>query len=220
MRPLIVVSLLVYLIIIPITITIFLLSGGTIFTVIPSILQSCNFIVNFINKNIILPRILKKLFDFVIHEHMTIKYNKLPKGVLNPYLPGYYGETLFGRCFRTFTRIIGPLIWISRLIICFLINMIPIIGPILVILIKSPKSGFSKHKRYFHLKGYTNAQIYYIWNHEKLQYCQFGFISLLLENIPILGYLFIFTNTVGAAYWATDIEIEFNKDMINKMKVK
>lgn len=219
MKPLLLVAMTVYVIIIPITLVISIFTGGVFLTALPSIIQSCNFIINFINKNMILPHVLKKLFDFVIHEHMNVKYNKLPKGVLNPYLPGFYGETLFGRSVRNIFRICGPVIWISRLLFCFLVNMIPIVGPFLVILIKAPKSGFSKHSRYFHLKGYTNAQIYYIWSHERHQYFFYGVVSLLLESIPIFGYLFIFTNAAGAAYWATDIEIAFNQDMIARMKM-
>jgi hypothetical protein len=35
---------------------------------------------------------------------------------------------------------------------------------------------------------------------------RFGFPAMLLEMIPFLGIFFTFTNTVGAALWAADIE--------------
>jgi hypothetical protein len=34
----------------------------------------------------------------------------------------------------------------------------------------------------------------------------FGIVATLLEMIPIAGLLFSFTNTVGAALWAADLE--------------
>ena len=36
--------------------------------------------------------------------------------------------------------------------------------------------------------------------------CSFGVPAVLLELIPIAGIFFSFTNTVGAALWAADIE--------------
>lgn len=182
------------------------LTGGSITLILPSLFQSCNFVINIINKKYILPKTLKKLFDHVVISQMALKYNKLPNGVLNCYLPGYYGETLIGKTCRIIIQILNPLIWTLNLIICFLTNMIPFVGPFLVILIRSSKSGFSKHHRYFQLKGYTNSQIYFIWKHDKYKYFMFGVITLLLESIPIFGYIFIFSNTIGAAFWAVDTE--------------
>ncbi|TID14483.1 hypothetical protein CANINC_004771 [Pichia inconspicua] len=192
------------------------LQRGVFVAAIPTIVQTCYFIINFINKNFILPKALKRLFDHVINEHLKLKYNKLPRGVLNPYLPGFYGETFVGKGLRTCFKIAGPIIWISRLIICFLINLIPFLGPFLVILIRAQRSGFNKHKRYFHLKGYSNAQVFYIWINSKAIYFFFGVTTLLLESIPFVGYLFIFTNAVGAAFWAGDIEKQMHSQLTKK----
>lgn len=137
---------------------------------------------------------------------MTLKYNKLPKGVLRAYLPGYYGETIIGRSVRYVVQILSPFLWTVRLIVCFFINMIPFAGPFLVILVRASRSGFGKHHRYFQLKGYTNAQIYFIWVHQRHAYFTFGLVTLLLEMIPFFGYVFVFTNTIGAAFWAVDTE--------------
>ena len=212
LKPLFIVAIVVYILAIPISLILVLATGGMILTVLPSILQSCNFIINFINKSIILPKILHKLFDCIVHEHIKdqygYQYNKLPRGVLNPYLPGFYGETILGRTIRTSIRLGGPIWWIMKLILCFLVNMIPIVGPLLVIIIRADASGFGKHKRYFHLKGYSAAQIHYVWVHRWGQYFAFGFVALLMESIPVMGYLFVFTNVIGAAYWAVDIERE------------
>jgi hypothetical protein len=36
--------------------------------------------------------------------------------------------------------------------------------------------------------------------------CSFGVPAVLLELVPIAGIFFSFTNTVGAALWAADLE--------------
>lgn len=200
------VSVVVYLIALPILFFLWTVTGGSALVVLPSMFQSCNFIIGFINKKFILPKVLKKLFDHVIVSHLTLKYNKLPKGVLQCYLPGYYGETIIGKCVRSVVQLCCPLSWFLRLIFCFLINLIPFVGPFLVILIRASRSGFSKHHRYFQLKGYTNAQVYFIWVHKKHSYFWFGFVTLLLESVLGLGYFFVFANTIGAALWAVDLE--------------
>lgn len=212
------VSLVVYVIVIPIAIIITVFTGGVFVAAIPTIVQTCNFSINYINKNYILPKAVKRLFDHVINKHLKLKYNKLPRGVLNPYLPGYYGETVVGKCIRDGYKIAGPTIWVLRLIICFFVNMIPFVGPYLVILIRAQRSGFNKHKRYFYLKGYTNAQVFYIWINRKAFYFCFGVTTLLLESIPIVGYLFIFTNAVGAAFWAGDIEKQLHLELTQTVR--
>lgn len=161
---------------------------------------------------------MKKLFDHVIVSHMKLRYNKLPNGVLHSYLPGYYGETPIGKICRYCIQSACPLTWITYLILCFFINMIPLFGPFLVILIRASRSGFSKHHRYFQLKGYTNSQIYFIWTRQKHQYFIFGLTTLILEIIPFLGYLFTFTNSIGAAFWAVDIEDQLCKNVITRMQ--
>lgn len=40
----------------------------------------------------------------------------------------------------------------------------------------------------------------------KLMFYQFGWAALILSCIPVVGAFFAFTNTVGAALWAIDLE--------------
>lgn len=37
-------------------------------------------------------------------------------------------------------------------------------------------------------------------------YPSFGVVAVLLELVPVASILFAFTNTVGAALWASDME--------------
>ena len=40
--------------------------------------------------------------------------------------------------------------------------------------------------------------------------CRFGMMTLVLNFIPLVGLLFSFTNTVGAALWAAQLEAQAN----------
>ena len=39
-----------------------------------------------------------------------------------------------------------------------------------------------------------------------LTMCSFGIAAMLLELVPVAGIFFAFSNTVGAALWAADLE--------------
>lgn len=189
-------------------------SGGLLIPLLPSLVQTCNFVISFINKTVILPKENRRLFDHIIESRLSLRHRRLPRGVLNSYLPGYYGETTFGTVYRNTAKTLHPLVWVMRLCLCFVVNLIPLVGPVLVVLIRAPTSGFARHSRYFHLKGYTDAQTYYIWAHRRRVYFVFGLECLLLESLPILGYMFVFTNVIGAAFWAADIEDSYYRKLL------
>ena len=46
----------------------------------------------------------------------------------------------------------------------------------------------------------------YIYVGIKLRLYSFGVAAVLLELVPVASILFAFTNTVGAALWAADME--------------
>ena len=62
---------------------------------------------------------------------------------------------------------------------------------------------------YLEMKGVKNIeeQDALVAKH-KLMFYQFGWAALILSCIPIIGSFFAFTNTVGAALWAIDLEKE------------
>ena len=50
-------------------------------------------------------------------------------------------------------------------------------------------------------------QFQYLQHHGMLMIrCSFGVAAVLLELVPVASILFAFTNTVGAALWAADLE--------------
>lgn len=181
-------------------------TSGTVSFLFPTFLQSCNFVVNLINKSFLLPKTLDRLFDKTVSHKMKLEYNKLPQGVLKAYLPGYFGETITKKTIRYVLTFMKPVLWLFKSLLLLLVNMIPFLGPVLVVMIKAPSSGFNKHRRYFHLKGFSNGQIHYIRLSKAQFYFAFGVVSLSLELIPFANILFTFTNTIGAALWAIEIE--------------
>ncbi|KAF8977258.1 hypothetical protein BGZ46_007525 [Entomortierella lignicola] len=86
------------------------------------------------------------------------------------------------------------------------LNFIPVAGPIAFCYINGKARSQYVHRRYFDMKE-MNAQEREEWiKARKSQYTTFGVIAQGLELIPFIGILFGFTNTIGAALWAADLE--------------
>jgi len=86
------------------------------------------------------------------------------------------------------------------------LNFIPVVGPLVYIFIQARKFGPNAHARYFQLKGMNKRQREEFVEQRAAMYTAFGIPAQLLEMIPFLGILFSFTNTVGAALFAADLE--------------
>lgn len=86
------------------------------------------------------------------------------------------------------------------------LNFIPIVGTVIFILLRGRARGSSVHDRYFQLKGWSASRKSEWIGKHKGPYTGFGTVATLLEMIPVASILFSFTNTVGAALWAADIE--------------
>lgn len=86
------------------------------------------------------------------------------------------------------------------------LNFIPVVGTIIFVLIQGRTRGNSIHTRYFQLKKWSNSQRKAWLMENTAPYTAFGTVATLLELIPVVSILFSFTNTVGAALWAADIE--------------
>jgi len=86
------------------------------------------------------------------------------------------------------------------------LNFIPVVGTVIFVLLQGRTRGNSVHTRYFQLKKWTRPQIDEWLKENTAPYTAFGTVATLLELVPIASILFSFTNTVGAALWAADIE--------------
>jgi len=86
------------------------------------------------------------------------------------------------------------------------LNFIPVVGTVMFVALQGRKTGPAAHARYFQLKEMSKRDREK-WIEERTgAYTSFGVAALVLEMIPMAGIFFAFTNTVGAALWAADLE--------------
>jgi len=102
------------------------------------------------------------------------------------------------------------------------LNFIPVVGTVLFVILQGRKFGPTAHARYFQLKQMKKQEKERFIDERKAAYARsvrlrvvifrpltlhsFGIPAVLLELVPIAGIFFSFTNTVGAALWAADME--------------
>jgi len=86
------------------------------------------------------------------------------------------------------------------------LNFIPIVGTAIFIVLQGKRNGPQTHQRYFQLKEWNKRQREVFVEEHRGGYTAFGVTAFLLEMIPFANLIFAFTNTVGAALWAADLE--------------
>ncbi|GAB1312139.1 Outer spore wall protein RRT8 [Madurella fahalii] len=91
------------------------------------------------------------------------------------------------------------------------LNFIPVVGTVAFILLGGRSRGNAAHDRYFQLKEWSSSRTSKWLSDHKGPYTAFGTVATLLEMIPLASIVFSFTNTVGAALWAADIEAKENE---------
>ncbi|KAK1758416.1 hypothetical protein QBC47DRAFT_374617 [Echria macrotheca] len=91
------------------------------------------------------------------------------------------------------------------------LNFIPVVGTVAFIILNGRSRGATVHDRYFQLKRYSQSQKSAWLSEHAGAYAAFGTVATLLDMIPVASILFTFTNTVGAALWAADIEAKENE---------
>lgn len=86
------------------------------------------------------------------------------------------------------------------------LNFIPVVGTVIFIALQGRNRGRNVHDRYFQLKEWPQSRRTAWLERHTGAYASFGTVATLLEMIPFASMFFAFTNTVGAALWAADIE--------------
>ncbi|KAL8637615.1 MAG: hypothetical protein Q9228_005129 [Teloschistes exilis] len=97
---------------------------------------------------------------------------------------------------------------IIRYLMYLPLNFIPVVGTVMFVLLQGKRSGPVAHTRYFQLKRWNKEQQEKHIEQYRGAYTGFGVAAVLLELVPLASIFFAFTNTVGAALWAADIEKE------------
>lgn len=99
----------------------------------------------------------------------------------------------------------------------FLVQCVPLVGPLLVLLVRAPKKAFSMHQRYFKLMAFDFKAQNSCFTKFRSQYFQIGVMVYILEMIPCMTILFLFTNSIGMALWTVDQHDAFTE--VEKVKV-
>ncbi|EAW11537.1 EI24 domain-containing protein [Aspergillus clavatus NRRL 1] len=93
-----------------------------------------------------------------------------------------------------------------RAIVLLPLNLIPVVGTLLYVYVQGKRMGPVAHARYFQLKGW-DARTREAWvKKNRGGYTGLGMAAFLFEMVPFASLMFSFTNTVGAALWAADLE--------------
>ncbi|CAL1714143.1 unnamed protein product [Somion occarium] len=90
------------------------------------------------------------------------------------------------------------------------LNFVPVIGTVAFLFLNGYRGGPGWHARYFQLKGWDVNQRKRFIQKKRAEYTAFGMMTLLFTFIPLIGLVFSFTNTVGAALWAAEMEAQEN----------
>lgn len=94
------------------------------------------------------------------------------------------------------------------LVVTLPLNLIPVVGTIAWVWLNGTILAWEYHLFYFELRNLNYEQQKQFIEKRKAQYSSFGMQAMFLEMIPFLGALFLFTNAVGAALFAADLEDE------------
>ncbi|KAL4901459.1 hypothetical protein BDW74DRAFT_170169 [Aspergillus multicolor] len=93
-----------------------------------------------------------------------------------------------------------------RSLIMLPLNFIPVVGTVLFVYVSGKKVGPGLHERYFQLRGLNAQERGEFVARRRGAYTGLGMASVLLEMVPFASMVFEFTNAVGAALYAADME--------------
>lgn len=172
-----------------------------VFTTVLLVLNESSTIISIISKNFLLQDAILDTFDgTLVNKNATglLKEGRQLKSGSDPIQRlGKVMKSPFGR--------FSPKSMI-RYIMYLPLNFIPVVGTVVFILLQGRARGNSAHDRYFQLKKWSPSQKEKWLSQHTGPYSAFGTVATLLEMVPLASILFSFTNTVGAALWAADIE--------------
>jgi uncharacterized protein involved in cysteine biosynthesis len=95
---------------------------------------------------------------------------------------------------------------IIEFIILLPLNLVPVVGVPLFLILTGYRAGPFHHWRYFKLLGLSRKERRAYIKQRKLRYTWFGTVALLLQLVPVLSMLFLLTSAAGSALWVAKIE--------------
>ncbi|CAP92446.1 hypothetical protein E8E15_007344 [Penicillium rubens] len=118
------------------------------------------------------------------------------------------GKDAIARLGKIFTKPLAQLNprALLRSLLYLPLNLIPVVGTALYIYMQGKRAGPVLHARYFQLKGWDSTMRDEWVKKNQGAYTGLGIAAFVLEMVPFASIAFSFTNTVGAALWAADLE--------------
>jgi len=86
------------------------------------------------------------------------------------------------------------------------LNLIPVVGTIIFCALNGSLMAWRLQLNYFKKKTLPPSVCTYILRHRSSEYFAFGVVCLLLDLIPVIDILLIYTNIIASALWIVDIE--------------
>ncbi|KAI8142233.1 hypothetical protein BJV82DRAFT_494856, partial [Fennellomyces sp. T-0311] len=153
-----------------------------------------------------------RFFDAILDEHNALPKKKDDEKKPQPsqqdlvkahtFLSPINIMTLYAQSEDTWKLfILKPLLFLATLPL----NLIPVVGPAAFVGIQGLTRGGQTHKRYFDLYNWTAPRRQRQIEQAFWQYHQFGVVATILEMIPFAGFVFSYTNHIGAAMWVMDL---------------
>lgn len=95
---------------------------------------------------------------------------------------------------------------IVEFIILLPLNLIPVAGTPIFLVLTGYRAGPFHHWRYFKLLGFSKRERKTYVERKKLKYTWFGTSALLLQLVPVLSMFFLLTTATGSALWVVRLE--------------
>ncbi|CAF9933921.1 hypothetical protein IMSHALPRED_009523 [Imshaugia aleurites] len=95
---------------------------------------------------------------------------------------------------------------IAEFIIFLPLNLIPVAGTPMFLILTGYRAGPLQHWRYFKFLEFTKKERNAFIKKRRLRYTWFGTVALLLQLVPVLSMLFLLTTAAGSALWVTELE--------------
>lgn len=95
---------------------------------------------------------------------------------------------------------------IAEFIIFLPLNLIPVAGTPMFLILTGYRAGPLQHWRYFQLLDFTKKERNQFIRKRRLRYTWFGTVALLLQLVPVLSMVFLLTTAAGSALWVAKLE--------------
>lgn len=86
------------------------------------------------------------------------------------------------------------------------LNLIPVAGTPMFLILTGYRAGPFHHWRYFKLLGFSKKERKAFVKRRQLRYTWFGTVALLLQLVPVFSMLFLLTTAAGSALWVVELE--------------